>query len=246
MKAMILAGGLGTRLRPFTFSIPKPLLPVGEKPILQIIIERLKAGGIDEIVLATGYQAELIRTFCGDGSRFGVRASYLHEPKALGTAGPLSLARGLFQPDELFLLMNGDVVTGLDFGAFLASARANGCELTVGYTKHVYQSPFGVLAIEDGSVRGIVEKPVQEYSVSAGIYALRGSALAFVPDDSFFTMPELMLRLIAAQRKVSAYFVRDCWIGLESIEHFAEAIRELENLPAEGEPAGGDHIGRTS
>src|SRR5579864_4564917 len=98
MKAMILAGGLGTRLRPFTFSIPKPLLPVGEKPILQIIIEQMKASGIEEIILATGYQAELIRAFCGDGSKFGVSVSYVHEDQPLGTAGPLSLIRQHLEP----------------------------------------------------------------------------------------------------------------------------------------------------
>src|SRR5262245_41802711 len=110
MKAVVLVGGLGTRLRPLTFSIPKPLLPVGEKAILQIIIEKLRDAGIREIVLATGYQAELIHAFCGNGSKFGVEVAYVHEEQALGTAGPLSLVRHRIQPGEYFLLMNGDIL----------------------------------------------------------------------------------------------------------------------------------------
>src|ERR1700734_2842071 len=109
MKAMILAGGMGTRLRPLTFSIPKPLLPVGEKPILQRIIEQLRGAGITDLVLATGYHAELIRAFCGDGSKFGVSVTYVHEHKPLGTAGPAGAIRGLLPPGEFLLLMNGDL-----------------------------------------------------------------------------------------------------------------------------------------
>jgi len=113
MKAVILAGGLGTRLRPLTFSIPKPLLPIGEKPILEFIFEHLRKFAIKEIILSTGYQSELIRVFCGDGSKFGVKIDYVKENKALGTAGPLSLMRDRFSRDETFVLMNGDVVTKL-------------------------------------------------------------------------------------------------------------------------------------
>lgn len=232
MKAIILAGGLGTRLRPLTFSIPKPLLPVGEKPILQIILGQMRSAGIDDIVLATGYHAELIRAFCGDGSQFGVRIQYVHEHKPLGTAGPLSLARRHFDGDECFLLMNGDVVTGLDFARFLEAGTASGCDLTVGYTKHVYKSPFGVLALADDRVQGIVEKPEHEYSISAGIYCLRPAALEVIPDDSFFTMPDLIQRLLAAGKNVGAYYIRDCWIGIETVEHFEEAIKELARIPS--------------
>lgn len=236
MKAMILAGGLGTRLRPLTFSIPKPLLPVGERPILQIIIEQMARGGIDEIILATGYQAELIRAFCGDGAKFGVRVSYVHEAKPLGTAGPLALARRHFSGSDPFLLMNGDIITKLDFGAFLATARRDGCDLTVGYTNYTYRSPFGVLSIDNGTVTAVTEKPTQEYAISAGIYALRPGTLEFVPDDVFFTMPDLMQALMRAGRRVGASYIQDCWIGIESIEHFDQALRELDRVPREVVP----------
>jgi NDP-sugar pyrophosphorylase family protein len=239
MKAMILAGGLGTRLRPLTFSIPKPLLPVGEKPILQIIIEQMKSANIEEIILATGYQAELIRAFCGDGSRFGVRISYVHERKPLGTAGPLAMARHCFAPDETFLVMNGDIITKMNLADFLDTAAKRHCDLTVGYTKHVYRSPFGVLTIVDDQVAGIVEKPAHEYSVSAGIYCVRTAALQYVPDETFFTMPDLMHALIAAGRTVAAHYVRECWLGIESVENFEEVLRQLNNLPDEAVPATG-------
>ena len=230
---MILVGGLGTRLRPLTFSIPKPLLPVGEKPILQIIIEQMKSAGVEDIVLATGYQAELIRAFCGDGSKFRVNISYVHEQKPLGTAGPLSLARQQYLDQESILLMNGDIVTKLDLAEFIRAGTRSDCDLTVGYTKYIYRSPFGVLSIADDTVRAIAEKPSHEYSISAGIYCVRPKALDFVPEDTFFTMPDLMKKLISAGRRVGAYYIRDCWIGLESVEHFEEAIKELHKVPSE-------------
>ena len=233
MKAMILAGGLGTRLRPFTFSITKTLLPVGDKHILQIIITQMKSAGFDDIVLATGYQAELIQAFCGDGSRFGVRISYVHEQKPLGTAGPLALAKNHFAGDQTFLLMNGDVITQLDLDAFLKAGVRNGCDLTVGYTKHIYQSPFGVLSIADGLVEGITEKPSHEYSISTGIYCVRSAALDFIPHDRFFTMPDLVKSLLFAKKKVGAYYVQDFWMGIETVEHFDEVLKVLSKLPAQ-------------
>jgi NDP-sugar pyrophosphorylase family protein len=225
---MILAGGMGTRLRPLTFSIPKPLLPVGEKPILQRIVEQLRDAGIHDLVLATGYQAELVRAFCGDGSKFGVSVSYVHEHKPLGTAGPASALRGQLAPGELLLLMNGDLITDLDFRAFVESSRASGCELTVAYAKHTYQSPYGVLSIADGAVQGVTEKPESEYAISAGIYCLSSAALGLIPEETFYTMPELMTRLLAAGKRIHAYPITGTWMGLESIEHFNEAVQKLQ------------------
>jgi|SRR5579859_536785 len=230
-KAVILVGGLGARLRPLTFSIPKPLLPVGEKPILQLIIEQLREAGISELILATGYQSELIQAFCGDGAKLGVRISYVKEPMALGTAGPLSLVKGHFRENEFFLLMNGDILTQLDFKSFVAHAKAQDCELLVGYTKHIYRSPFGVLSVADGLITGIVEKPSQEFPVSAGIYCVNSSVFPFVPADTFFTVPDLIQHLLGAGKKVSAYHIQESWIGLESAQHFEDAVRELQSAP---------------
>jgi NDP-sugar pyrophosphorylase family protein len=234
VKAIVLVGGLGTRLRPLTFSIPKPLLPVGEKPILQIIIEQLRDAGIREIILATGYQAELIHAFCGDGSRFGVSVSYVHEEQPLGTAGPLSLVRDRIGPDEFFILMNGDILTKMSFAEFIETGIRNDWDLTVGYTTHLYKSPFGVLTIDNGLVNGVVEKPSHEYSISAGIYCLKAATLAQVPDARFFTVPELIQELLGARKKVGAFHITEIWIGLESISHFEDAVKELNNAPPEG------------
>lgn len=229
MRALILAGGMGTRLRPLTFSIPKPLLPIGEKPILQRIIQQLRDAGITGIILATGYQAELIRAFCGDGSKFGVDVTYVHEQKPLGTAGPASALKGQLAPGEFLLLMNGDLITDLDFHAFIESALASGCPLTVAYAKHTYRSPYGVLSIADGAVQAVTEKPETEYAISAGIYCLSSAALDLIPADTFFTMPDLMKRLLAAGQRIHAYPITGTWMGLESIEHFNEAVKQLPN-----------------
>jgi len=215
-----------------TFSIPKPLLPVGETPLLQIIVEQLVAGGADEVVLATGYQAELIHAFCEDGRRFGVPISYVHEETPLGTAGPLSLLRDRIEPDEDFVLMNGDVLTRLDFARLVEFGRDRGHELTIVHTKHVYQSPFGVLSIEDEQVVGITEKPSVEYAISAGIYYLRGGVLDYVP-DGHFTIPELIERLLAEGRSVGAYYLDEFWMGLETITRFDEAMQELQDISGE-------------
>jgi NDP-mannose synthase len=227
MKAVILAGGLGTRLRPYTFAVPKPLLPLGEKPILQHIIERFRDSNVRQIILATGYHAELMRAFCGDGSKFGVEISYVHERKPLGTAGPLSLVRNKIAPEEWLILMNGDIVTQLDFSRFVDFGISHDFDLTVSYTKYVYRSPFGVLSIEDNVVQGIAEKPCQDYSISAGIYLLKASTLAFVPDEAFFTMPDLIKKLMAVGRRVGAYHIHEFWMGLENVNHFDEALKEL-------------------
>ena len=228
MKAMILAGGMGTRLRPLTFSIPKPLLPVGEKPILQKIIEQLRDAGITDLVLATGYQAELVRAFCGDGSKFGVSVTYVHEHQPLGTAGPAGALKGQIPPGELLLLMNGDLITDLDFRAFIESSRVSACDLTVAYAKYIYRSPYGVLSIADGAVQGVTEKPETEYAISAGIYVLTSAALDLIPTDTFFTMPDLMSRLLAEGKRIHAYPITGTWMGLESIEHFNEALAKIQ------------------
>ena len=229
MKAIILAGGLGTRMRPLTFAIPKTLLAVCEKPILQLIIEQLRDAGFHDITVATGYLSELIQAFCGNGSRFGVRIRYVHESQPLGTAGPISLVRNWIAHDEFFLLVNGDIVTKLDFAAFLRAARNRNLDLTVGYVHYKYQSPFGVLTVDgQEQIVGIVEKPEVDYSISGGIYALKGTALDFVPDGQFFTVPDLIERLRANRRPVGAYQIKEFWRGVENPDHIVEAREALE------------------
>jgi len=235
VRAVVLVGGLGKRLRPFTFSVPKPLLPVGDTPVLELLIRSLAQSGIRNLILATGYQAELIRAFCGDGSRFGVDISYVHEREPLGTAGPLALLRDRVSDDELLVVLNGDIITRLDFQKLVDFATANPFDLTIGYTTYVYQSPFGVLNVQDGEVVEIVEKPTIEHSISAGIYAVRPAALDLIPaDGSTFTIPQLADELLARGRSVGAFHIPDFWLGMEHMESFDQAIRELGTTPVSG------------
>jgi NDP-sugar pyrophosphorylase family protein len=229
MRAVILAGGKGVRLRPLTYTIPKPLLPVGERPILEEIVERLKRYGFRELVIAVGYRAELIETYFRDGSQLGVRIDYVQEAQALGTAGPLSLVRSAFELPgaEPLLVMNGDILTDLDMGAFMEQHRRSGDELTVATREFRLQHPYGVVAVEDGRVTGIVEKPVEADVVSAGIYAVQPSALELVPADTFFDMPDLVNALLARGRGVGAYQFSDEWLAIDRLEQLEDAARLL-------------------
>lgn len=228
MRAVVLVGGRGTRLRPLTFSVPKPLLAIGQKPILQLILEQLKRAGFDDIVLATGYLAELIESFCADGSRFGVRITYIREQHPLGTAGPLSLLRHAITRDEFFLLMNGDVATTLDPASLLNFCRRQDYELAVAYVQHTHKWPYGVLTIENGEVVDVVEKPELRQPISSGIYALKGSALECIPDGQFFTIPDLIHNLRARGRRVGAYPIEGLWLGIENLDDIEKAMTVFE------------------
>jgi len=225
MKAVVLAGGKGTRLRPLTFSIPKPLLPIAEKPILEIILKNLKKFGITEVIISVGYQGELIKAFLADGTRFG-----LDEEKPLGTAGPLSLMRDCFGEGEEFILMNGDIFTQLDFSRMIDYHKKGKYCITIGYRTYEHKLPYGVLELEGDKLCGIVEKPSTTFNVSAGIYVLDSSVIDFVPDNTFFTMPELVNKLLEKKRHIGAYRIEEYWLGIENIGHFNEAIKELSKL----------------
>ncbi len=229
MKAVILAGGKGVRLRPLTYTIPKPLLPVGEKPILEEIIERLKGFGVREFIIAVGYRAELIETYFRDGTQLGVSIEYVRESHALGTAGPLSLVRvaGDLPPGEPLLAMNGDILTDLDVAALLDFHRTGAFEISVATREFQLQHPYGVIQTEGQRITGIVEKPVETDLVSAGIYAIQPSALDLVPYNSFFDIPDLVNALLAAGRGVGSYHFDDAWLAIDRIDQLEDAARML-------------------
>ena len=233
MRAVILAGGLGTRLRPLTFSIPKPLLPVGEHPILEVILNRLKEFDFREFILSVGYRAELIEAYFGDGARFDATIHYLKEEQPTGTAGSLSLMRQKFNvsDDETFLLMNGDLLTDLDFNRFIEHHKTGGFEVTVGVKEIERQLPYGVLEMEDGLVRRIVEKPVSRYPISGGVYLLQGSVLPLVPPETYFTIPDLVERLVAEGRPVGSYVIEEFWLAVEHQEDMEKARSRIEEGP---------------
>lgn len=231
MKAIILAGGLGVRLRPLTYSIPKPLLPVGEKPILEIIVEKLKSFGFSDFIFAVGYRAELIETYFQDGSKFGVTIHYVREDERSGTAGPLAQVRERFEfgEDGSFLVMNGDILTKLDFARFIDYHERSGCEITVATRKHEARVPFGVLVISEGKVTEIVEKPVTVHDISTGIYLMKSSVLRDVPPvGTFFDIPDLIRKLLSEGRQVGAYAFDEYWLAVDQLHDIEEAFSNIE------------------
>jgi len=230
MRAIILAGGEGTRLRPLTFAIPKPLIPVGEKPILEIILCRLKKFGFRDFILSVGYKAELIQTYFQHGNKFGIKIEYIYEDKPLGTAGSLKLIAGKFHfsRNEQFLLMNGDILTRLDFRKMVDFHCRNKSSLTVGVKKFSQRLPFGVIDIKNKSIKGIVEKPVDSYHISAGIYVINTACLDYIPKNRVFTMPMLINTVIKETKKVHPYFIREDWIAVEHLQHIEEINCDLK------------------
>jgi NDP-sugar pyrophosphorylase family protein len=189
MKAVILAGGRGTRLAPYTTILPKPLMPIGDKPILDIILRQLRHHGFTDITLAVGYLSELLMAYFGAGERFGVEITYSREDKPLGTAGPLSLVSGL---SDCFLVMNGDVLTGIDYSDMLARHRASGAIGTVAVCPRSVRIDLGVVQFDDRRrLTDYIEKPIHHYQASMGIYVLEPRVLDFIPRNVRFDLPDL-------------------------------------------------------
>lgn len=230
MKAVILAGGRGVRLRPLTYSIPKPLLPVGEKPILEVILTQLRSFQFTEFILAVGYRADLIEAHFGDGTPFGVHIDYVRESEPLGTAGPLGAIgrRYQFARGESLLVMNGDILTKLDFCDLIRFHQEGDWDITIASRRYEARLPFGALILDGSRVVGIEEKPARSYDVSAGIYVVKASVLSEVPEDTFFEMPDLVDRLLVRGRPVGAYRFDDYWLSVDQAEHLEQANRDWE------------------
>lgn len=229
-KAVILAGGKGTRFRPFSFVIPKPLMPIGQDPILLHLINRFKQYDIRQYLVSTGYQSELVRAYFGEGDRFGVNIRYFHEEQPLGTAGPLAMMRGEFTDDEYFFLINGDIYTELNFQAMADFAVQSELDVIVGYVEKIERSSFGVLDIRDDQIKDIIEKPERRYNISAGIYMIKGRALRQIPDGKFFTMPDLIHNYMNRGVNVGAYKIDAFWIGIENAENMDEVLKRIEGV----------------
>ena len=230
MKAIILAGGEGVRLRPLTFAIPKPLIPVGEKPILEIIIERLIKFGFKQFVFSVGYKAQLIKAYFQDGKKFGIKIDHVLEEKPLGTAGGLKLVakHHNIKNDSSFLLMNGDILTRLNFKNLIDFHKQHNADLTVVVKKYPQKVPFGVLEINESIVESIEEKPENIYDVSAGIYIIKASSLEYLAEGQACSMPELITRLIKDNKKVISYIVEEDWLAIEHLQHIEEVNYDLE------------------
>ncbi len=221
MKAIILSGGLGTRLQPFTEVIPKPLLPIGEKAVLEIQIERLKNHGFNEIVLATNYKSDYIESFFGDGSRYGVKLTISKEDKPLGTAGPLTLLKERLT--EPFLVMNGDILTLLNFRKMYDFAVNKGYPMTVGIKKEILPFAFGNIFFKGDFVTGVQEKPNFELFIIAGIYIMTPEVFNHIPDDSYYGMDKPIQELLAKQIKIPKYNIAEYWLDIGKLSDYESA-----------------------
>lgn len=238
MKAVILAGGRGTRLAPYTTILPKPLMPISDMPILDIVIRQLRHYGYTDITLAVGYLSALLMSYFGDGSRWGVTISYSHEEQPLGTAGPLALIE---RPDEPFLVMNGDVLTALDFGDLMRSHRAGGSPATIATYPRSVKIDLGVIEFnEDSNLTRYIEKPVHHYHVSMGIYVFDPRVLDAIPYGQRLDLPDLMLSLMDKGDTVRCYRYEDYWLDIGRVDDYQQAVDDFEQnrgrfLPWEAE-----------
>lgn len=224
MRAVILAGGKGTRLAPYTTVLPKPLMPIGEMPILEIVMRQLSYYGIQHITLAVGYLAELLMAYCGDGSKFGVKLDYSREEQPLGTAGPISLIQNL---NETFLVMNGDLLTTIDYGAMWKYHKERGAIATLASYKREVKIDLGVIESEDGWVKDYIEKPTYRYAVSTGIYIFEPDVLEFMERGQRLDLPGLVLRMMHANKKVNIYNFNGYWLDIGRHDDYESAIEEF-------------------
>jgi NDP-mannose synthase len=230
-RAVILAGGLGTRLRPYTTVLPKPLMPVGDRPILDVIIRQLSRQGFDRLTIVTGHLAELIEAFFGTGERHGIPIDYFREDEPLGTVGALSLIDDL---GDRFLVMNGDVLTDLSFAGLLDEHAAGGAAATIAAHKRAVRISLGVLGFDDGADRerltGYVEKPTYHYEVSMGVYAFSRRVLDYIEPGQRLDFPDLVLRLIDAGETVRARRSSDYWLDIGRHDDYETAMEEFERM----------------
>lgn len=226
MKAVILAGGRGTRLAPYTTTLPKPLMPIDDMPILEIVLRQLAHYGFDQITLAVGYLAELIMAYCGDGRRWGVTITYSREELPLGTAGPILLLGPLREP---FLVMNGDVLTTINFRSLWDNHRARGAIATLATYQRDTKIDLGVIETDSEQwVTNYIEKPVYRYSVSSGIYIFDPEVVEYIPPNVRFELPELVLSLIKQGKRVSTFPFGGYWLDIGRHDDYQTASREFE------------------
>ncbi len=228
MQAIILAGGKGKRLAPYTTILPKPLMPIEDMPILEIVLLQLKKHGFTDIFLAVGHLAGLIQAYCGDGSRWGLNITYSMEDEPLGTAGPLSLIDGL---EEDFLVMNGDLLTNIDYSDLMGYHLQKNALATVSmYNKDVPIS-LGVLKLDDsGNIIDYIEKPTLTYKVSMGIYILNRKILDHIEKGKYLDFPVLIKQLIGENEKVVGYDFTGYWMDIGRHEDYSKVLEEFNSI----------------
>ncbi len=228
MKAIVLAGGKGSRLAPYTKILPKPLMPIGDMPILEIIVRKMKQAGIEDVILAVGHLSELLRAFFMNGERFGLRISYSCENQPLGTAGPLSLVGGL---DETFVVTNGDVLTSLKFKSLLEFHKRMGGVATIAMHNRQVKINLGVIQSNGGGqIVGYIEKPIYNFQVSMGIYVFEPKVLSYIDRNQYLDFPDLVQSLIIHREPVFSFPFDGYWEDLGNPEDYARAVEEFDKL----------------
>jgi len=225
--AVILAGGKGKRLRPYTVVLPKPLMPIGDYPILEVIIRQLAIQGFTSITLAVNHQAELIKAFFGDGSKWNIAITYSLEDQPLGTMGPLKLIDNL---PEHFLVMNGDILTDLSYAQFHQTHIDNKVLFTICSHKREEMIDYGVLDTLNGKLTGFREKPKNTYEVSMGIYMVSKKILEFIPENSPYGFDNLMLNLLAKNHPVAVNAYDGLWLDIGRPDDYLQAIEKFDQL----------------
>ena len=233
-RAVVLAGGVGSRLNPYTTVIPKPLLPVGDRAILDILVRQLAASDFTDLTFAVGYLSYLIEAIFGDGSNHSVNIDYHHEERPLGTVGALSGVHRLKGP---FLMMNGDVLTTLDYRALYQAHIESENVMTIATHERVISTDYGVLSLGDpaaptSSIVDYEEKPEITFTVSMGVYVLSPAALNYIPDTTRFDVPDLVHRLIAAGQRVGSYRYSGYWLDIGRHEDYQQAIKDFSSIEA--------------
>ena len=223
-KVVLMVGGLGTRLQPLTENIPKPMLEVGNKPILQTIVEKFAEYGYLNIVMCINYKSHVIKDYFGDGAEFGVNIEYVSEKDRMGTAGALSLLKD--KPQEPFFVMNGDLLTNVNFEHLHDFHISNNSIGTMCVRDYDFQVPFGVVSIKDTKILSIDEKPKHKFFVNAGIYMFDPEILEYIPKNEFYDMPTLFKKLIDKNKKVISFPLREYWLDVGRIEEYEKANLE--------------------
>jgi len=225
-SVLIMAGGLGSRMSPLTDDLPKPMLKVGSKPILQTIIEQFRSYGFTNILISVNYKADIIENYFRDGSDFGVSIKYIKETKRLGTAGAINLAKGYL--NKPFFVINGDILTTVNFYDLLQYHNNNNYKMTIGSRVYETQIPYGVINTEENCVTELEEKPIINHLVSGGIYVLNPEAIDIIPEDKYFDITQLINRLIDNKEKIGSFPITDYWMDIGKVEDYYKANKDVE------------------
>ncbi len=225
LRAVVMAGGFGTRLLPLTAEIPKPMLPVGGRPLLELIVNQLKSAGIRRIDVATHYMGEAIADHFGDGQAFGVDIQYVREDHPLGTAGALSLVQ---ESDEPLLVINGDILTGLDFRTMLQFHREHDADMTVAVREYNFRVPYGVVELDGVFIRQLAEKPVIRHFINAGIYLLSPEVHRSLAPGKPCDMTDLIARLIGEGGRAVSFPLREYWLDIGAMEDYERALADMD------------------